>query len=232
MWNIFLGIAKGIGLIVLFWIINIFIAFVIFDRETGIWLILPSWFAADAVVYVWLLYTGHINRFVNLGAFAFLALLAGLYLLPVNANFPDTAVTRNNRISSQYEDTYAYAEALFLAVEKRWTSPVRQYLLEPHKVFFIKDARYFWNLPEGVYVDSNVQAHLYRNLLLESGRFSPQEIRVEQHFCTNSPHGVVVLQKDTRRYYADLWAVDNFENYQFGQYTSAPCDVLSGKPYE
>lgn len=226
--NALLGFGKGIGLLILLWAINAFIAFVIFNRETDIWLVLPTWFMFDASICVILYRGGLLDRFVALGAAISVLFLAILYLVPANNNFPDDALLLNKQLGARYGDNYEYAEALFSAVEKRWTSPTRQYLLEPHKVFFIKSAKYFWNLPKGAYVDSNVQAHLYRNLLLLSTRFAPEEIVVEQHFCTNSPHGVVVLKKDGEKIYADLWAVDNFREYRFGQYTKSPCDTLTG----
>lgn len=233
MQKILIGFLKGIALFVFLWALNAFIAFVIFNRETDVSRVLPSWFAADASVYALLLLRfNFINRFVNAGFIFTMLVLVVLYLLPANNNFPKDALVLNAQLNEAHENKYNYAEALFFEVEKRWTSPVRQYLLEPHKVFFIKDAAYFWNLSQGSYVDSNVQAHLYRNLLLRSVRFAPDEVRVLQHFCTNSPHGVVVFKKNSEKIYADLWAVDNFEEYRFGQYTKTPCDTLSGQGFE
>lgn len=230
--NILIGLGKGACLIILLWIVDACIAFVIFNRDTDISLVLPTWFLFDVSLCVILFRSGALDRFAIIGAVAFVLLLALLYLLPVNSNFPEDARLLNDRISAAHENKYNYAETLFFELEKRWTSPVRQYLLEPHKVFFIKSAGYFWNLPVGAYVDSNVQAHLYRNLLIRSKRFAPEEITVEQHFCTNSPHGVVVFKKNDEKVYADLWAVDNFSEYRFGQYTKAPCDTLTGREFE
>lgn len=226
------SIAGGIGLLVVLWILNTAIAFGIFDHETDIWFVLPTWLAADAALIAALWSYGYLNRYVGLGFVIAVLALAMLYLTPVNSNFPERAHTINERMRVAPEGRYAYAEALFWELEKRWDAPVRQYLLEPHKVFFIKDAAYFWNLPDGSYVDSNVQAHLYRNLLLASDRFQEDEVWVEQHFCTNSPHGVVVLEEEGKKFYADFWAVDEFPNYKFGQYSASPCDVLSGNAWE
>ena len=230
--KIFIDFGKGIGLVVLLWTVNAFIAFVIFNRDTDISFVLPTWFFFDASLCALLFRYQTFNRFVASGALAFALLLATLYLVPADNNFPTDALLLNEQVSALHENKYAYANALFFEMEKKWTSPTRQYLLEPHKVFFIKDAAYFWNLPRGAYVDSNVQAHLYRNLLIQSARFAPEEIAVEQHFCTNSPHGVVVLKRDGKKIYADLWAVDNFPEYRFGQYTGAPCDTLTGVALE
>lgn len=227
-----IDIVKGIGLIVLIWIVHVVVAFVIFNRETSVSLIIPAWLVADATLYIILLRAGFINRWVNIFAVLFIVVLAIFYLIPISQTFSQEALELNTRISAQHDDKYQYAKELFFEMEGKWSSPVRQYLLEPHKVFFIKSGRYLWNVEEGKYVDSNTQASLYRNLLIQSGRFSDDEVVVEQHWCTNSPHGVVAIQKDDEILYADLWAVDNFEGYKFGQYTASPCDVLTGKAFE
>ena len=224
------NIAKGVALIAILWSANMIIAFVIFNRETSVSLIIPTWFAVDVSLYIFLFRFGFINRYVNASAVAVILILAILYMVPVSLSAPEEIRALNTSISTAYSDKFKYAKELFFEVEKRWSSPTRQYLLEPHKVFFIKSGTYFWRLEEGEYVDSNVQAHLYRNLLLESGRFEKNEIVVEQHWCTNSPHGVVAIMRGTRTVYADLWAVDNLDEYKFGQYTPPPCDTLTGEP--
>ena len=131
-----------------------------------------------------------------------------------------------------------YAKELFFAVEEKYTSPIRQYLIEPWKVLLIKDFEYFWNLEKGEYVDSNIQGRIYRKLLFVSGRFSKDEVTIHQSFCSNSPHLLVKIYHPEREdIWADFWAVDNFpgvesnKTYEFGMRTIRPCDDLIGIGY-
>jgi hypothetical protein len=220
---------KGLFLFWGFYGLLAAVAFGIFSRETNAYLILGL-FAVFAVVIWWLLWR---NRLINWTTAAFFVLsfliAAGLFFRPVNANIPSEALALNRDVSARHADRIDYAEALFFTLAERWTSPVRQYLLEPHKVFLFKDFGYFWSR-KGEYVDSNVQAQMYRHMLLASGRFGRDEVRLERHSCLNSPHTVVAIQAPDRVIHADLWAVDNFADYEFGMYTTAPCTELRGEP--
>jgi len=232
-----LNIFKGIALIVVLWAINTFIAFVIFtptDEHTKI--INITWLITDIALYIFLVKLKFINWQVNVFAILTVLTLVLLYMFaPVNRNIPEEAISLNDELSSGHRDAYEYAEELFYEVEKKWGSPIRQYLLEPHKIFFIRDFEVLWN--EEGYVDSSLQAQIYRRLLLASGRFGEEEVIVKQKWCVNSPHGVTVIHHPKKDIYADLWAVDNFpregidEEYQFGKYAVRPCDVLAGEGF-
>lgn len=161
-----------------------------------------------------------------------------MYFLPLNSNIPQEAIELNNQISQQNQNKYDYAKDLFFAIEKKYTSPIRQYLLEPWKVFLIKDFAYFWNQKEGIYADSNVQGRIYRKLLLKSERFSEDEVKIHQSFYSNSPHLLVSISHPERELiWTDFWAVDNFpgvesnETYEFGMRTKRPCNKLIGKEF-
>ena len=149
-----------------------------------------------------------------------------MYFVPVSQTLPQEAYELNQQISNQYDDKYEYAQALFYEIEPKWTSPVRQYLLEPHKPFFMKSAKYYWAM-ESEYAPSNLQAQIYRNLLIQD-RFTEQEVEYITGFCGNSPHGYLKITHPEKQVYVDLWAVDDFEEYKFGQYTHRPCEELSG----
>jgi hypothetical protein len=220
---------RGFALFWAFYLLLAGIAFGIFSRETpAAWIF--GGFALVATLLWWLLWR---TRMVNWLTVPFLALsfliAAGLFLWPVNDNIPAEAHAANTALAERHPDRLDYAEAVFFMLADRWVSPVRQYLIEPHKVFFIKDFAYFWTRP-GQYVDSDVQAQMYRHLLLASGRFVENEVRLERHFCTNSPHTVVAISGPGRTVHADLWAADNFPDYEFGMYTTSPCTELSGQP--
>lgn len=155
---------------------------------------------------------------------------AGLFLIPINDDIPEDARALNERLAAQHEGRLDYARALFDLLVERWSAPLRQYLLEPHKVFLIKDFRYFW-ISEGGYVDSNAQAQMYARLLLASGRFLPDEVEVALLGCGLSPHAFVALTVGPAPVYADLWAADNIPEYEFGMYAAAPCNELRGEAF-
>lgn len=232
------SILKGILLIVLIWVIDTFIAFVPFSRQSNTRLIILTWVVIDVVLIYALVKINQINKIVTISAITFTALLVALYFAPVNSNFSQDALELNKRISEKNANKYDYAKELFFEVEKKYAAPIRQYLLEPWKVFFIRDFAYYWNLDEGEYADSSIQGQMYRNLLLQSGRFTKEEITTHQGFCSNSPHLLVrITHPDREDIWADFWAVDNFpgvesnETYEFGMRAIRPCDEIIGEGY-
>lgn len=237
--RLLLDVLKGIILVILIWYIDTFIAFVPFSRQSNTRHILATWFIVDIIFVSLLVRFKKVNWRVGVSALGFVLLLSGMYFLPINSNIPQDVLKMNEEISSQYENKYDYAKELFFEVEKKYTSPIRQYLLEPWKVFIIKDFEYFWNQPKGSYADSNIQGRIYRKLLLESGRFTSEEVTIHQSFCSNSPHLLVRIEHPERDkpIWTDFWAVDNFpgvesnKTYEFGMRTIRPCDDLIGKGY-
>jgi len=234
--KIAINLIKGILLIAILWIVNTFIAFVIFkpiDEHTKI--INNFWIITDIVIYVSLYKFKHINWQVNLFALLTIFLLILLYFVPINNNLPLEAIELNNNISNKHDNKYEYAKELFYEIEKKWNSPIRQYLIEPHKIFFIRDFKYFWNTKG--YVDSDKQSQIYKKLLLNSKRFNKQEVIKKQKWCTNSPHGIVIIKHPEKDIYADFWAVDGFprpsidEEYEFGMYAAKPCNRLEGEGF-
>ncbi|MAH03296.1 hypothetical protein CMI39_00740 [Candidatus Pacearchaeota archaeon] len=234
--KILINLGKGILLIFILWLINVFIAFVIFkpvDEHTKI--INISWLITDIAIYTLFIKLKQINWQVNLFALLTILFLIGLYLVPINNNISLEAREINNIISNKNDNKYDYAKELFYEIEKNWDSPIRQYLLEPHKIFFIRDFNYFWNVKG--YVDSKIQAQIYQRLLIDSKRFDDNEVILKQKWCVNSPHGMIIIKHSEQDIYADFWAVDGFprpgipEEYNFGQYAVKPCNKLEGVPY-
>jgi len=219
---------RGVGLIALFWAIITFIAFIIFNQETDVKPIIFTWTLILLLVYLQLKRQRWINKAINITAIITTMVLLILYFIPINKDLPQEALDLNKEISERNQDKYQYAKELFFETEKKWTGPTRQYLLEPHKVFFIKDTTFFWNV-EG-YVPSNIQSQIYQGLLLESGRFTEEEVVLKQGVCTNSPHGYVEIKHPDRVIYADHWAVDHFD-YKFGQVAFVPCTELVGEEF-
>jgi len=231
------SILKGVGLFMVTWVIIAIVSFVIFRPiEHHTTPILVSSLAIIVSVILFLYVKRSIDYFSLISFFGMFIVLGIFYLIPISDNIPVDAIELNAQVSSSFEDRYDYAQALFYEIEGRWYSPIRQYFLEPHKVFFIKSFSFFWNTES--YVDSNVQAQIFRKMLLASGRFSKEEVLVVQHWCVSSPHGVVKILHPDRTIYADLWAVDNFpregveETYEFGMYAKSPCNILGGRGFK
>ena len=224
-------VLKGIAFFIYSWIIFTLVAFVVFEptsKDTAIILLVTIIIISFS--YIILKKDGLATSTFNFTILIIVIILTILYLVPVNDNIPDEAIQFNNQISENNLDRIEYAEELFFEVEKKWDSPIREYLRQPQKSFFIKDFETFWNI-QG-YAPSNIQAQMYRLLLLESGRFTEEEVIFENSLCTNSPHGIVIIFPNEERIFADLWSVDQFEEYEFGLFSPYPCDELRGKLLE
>jgi hypothetical protein len=219
----------GAALFPLFWLLFAFFSFVPFDRQTPAKRIL----AFTAATYLALLAFLHRRDLLDLETAFYFAptftLMTALYSIRLGGEIPPEAAALNARISAEHRDRYRYAHQLFDAMSKLFTSPTREYLRQPHKVFLIKSFTYFWR--HRGYVPSHLQAQMYRRLLLASGRFVEDEVIYETSRCFNSPHGYVMIRHPDRPIYADLWAAQNFDEYHFGQLVEMPaCDSLSSGP--
>ncbi len=229
----FLGliIFKGFFLIFLLFGINAFIAFGIFssaNEDTS--KILVSWAILDISLILILFKTNIIRIKEILFSLLFIVILILAYFIPIIPNLSQEAMDLNLNISSQYDNKYDYAEQLFYTLEKKWTSPTREYLIQPHKVFIVKSPAYFWEI-EG-YVPSNIQAQIYRKMLLMSGRFTPNEVTFHHGSCTNSPHGYITIHHyEKGEIWVDFWAIDQFLEYKFGMRAFFPCDKLIGQAF-
>jgi len=216
-------IFRGILLVISLWVINTAIAFLVFNRGTPTEYVIITWIFLDIIIITFHAVFKFFSRGMILTIFIIALLLAGLYLIPINNNIPESAIKLNNQISDRNIDRINYAEELFWEVEGKWNISVRTYLLEPHKIFLKKDFEYYWNLKQGSYIDCYANAQIYKKLLLASGRFVEGEVKIKQSLCVNSPHAIVLVEE---KFYADFWAVDKFPEYKFGQYSPAPCDRL------
>jgi len=230
-----LRILIGLLIVPLFWCLFAFFAFVPFDRKTPAQRIL----AVTGGVFTGLLFLLFRRRLIGLDSPLWMAvdvtLMAALYTIPLRDDIPVEAFALNKKISEMHEDRYEYAREIFYILARCFVSPTREYLLQPHKIFVIKSAAYYWK--RRGYVPSHLQAQLYRKLLLASRRFCETEVTYQTGRFYNSPHGYVVISHPERPIYADLWAAQNVDGYQFGQLVEMPsCEGLSlkgpeGEPY-
>jgi len=226
------NIFFGVGIIILLLFINTFIAFVIFSptsEDTKI--ILGSWFVVDFLILFVLIRVKILNKQTFLFSGLFILFLVVMYFIPVSKNLTLEMEGFNKEISDRYDNRMLYAKNLFLELDKKWEINIRDYLLFPQRVFFIKNPVYFWELEEGSYVDSNAQLRIYYNLLLDSSRFSKEEMIFKHSFCTNSFHPYLIILDDNMKIYVDFFASDNFEKYSFGMYTPYPCRELVGDSF-
>lgn len=228
---------KGILLVIIIWIINTFIAFVPFSTQSNTRIIILTWFIVD-LIFIFILYKQKFfNKTIVITALIFTSIMISFYFLPLGPDIPSEAIELNDQLSQQNIDRYDYAKDLFFELEKKYTSPIRQYLLEPWNVFIIKNFEYFWEMEEGSYADSNIQGRMYRKLLLDSERFSKDEVKMHQSFCSNSPHLLINIYHPEKEIWADFWAVDNFprfesnQTYEFGMRTIRPCNQLIGEKF-
>ena len=237
--KLLIDIVKGILLVISIWIIVTFVVFVLFAKDFKPMNILLTSLLAIGILLWLLIKYKKLNLRIGIFAIVFAGLLFGMLYAPLNSNIPQEALDLNNKLSSQYEDKYEYARALFLEIEKKYNAPRMQYLLEPWKIFFMKDFEYFWNLEQGSYADCSAQGRMYQKLLLESKRFSEEEAIIHYSFCSAAPHVSVKIIHPEREepIWADLWAVDNFpglgsnKTYKFGMRPTTLCDDLIGEPY-
>jgi hypothetical protein len=219
---------TGPALVLLFWFLFAFMAFVPFNRETPAALILSVAFASFLVIIGLLIWKRLVDLETGGYSFLFILLLIGLYMIPLQDDLTRESVELNEQISRKHEDRYEYARELMWEINDRFTGPTREYLLQPLRIFVIKSSTYYWET-QG-YVPSHLQAQLYRHMLLASGRFTPEEVEYRTGRCFNSPHGYVAIGHPERTIYADLWAAENFDDYRFGQVVEMPsCDGIAAE---
>lgn len=104
-------------------------------------------------------------------------------------------------------------------VNQSYTSPIRQYLQEPSKVF-IKDIPTIWNL-RGGYMPSAQQNLMAKKLLLATGKFDENDFELRDGWCEISPHSVLFVNVDNETIAIDTWFADNSGEYNC--YTFRPC---------
>ncbi|HVL77518.1 MAG TPA: hypothetical protein VM406_16010 [Noviherbaspirillum sp.] len=224
------ALLLGPGLVIFLWALWAFIAFVLFDRDAHGLVIVGVTLVLFFIVVLLLRRRGWADWRTGLYAGLFIGLLVLMYMIPIRGALPPDAHALNQRANAAHADRYDYAASIFDEVVARYVAPTREYILQPHRIFLVKDTAYFWNA-QGGYVPSHIQAQLYRKLLLASGRFAEQEVELRTGGCVNSPHGYVVIHHPEREIFADLWAADQFEEYRFGQRVQMPgCDGVVAEP--
>lgn len=223
-----LKLAIGFALIGWLWLLMSFVAFVPFDRDSPALTIVSTTLVLFALSVTVLVRMRRVDWETAAYAALGLVLLVGLYSRPLRDDLPADAIAIVERHSEMHEDRYAFARELFWDTSGRFTGPTREYLLQPQRIFLFRSATYYWQTAG--YVPSHLLAQLYRHMLVVSGRFQPEEVVYRTGRCFNSPHGYVEISHPDRELMADLWAAQQFDEYQFGQVVDMPsCDGITAE---
>jgi hypothetical protein len=221
-------IAVGAGLILWLWLLAAVLGFAVFDRDSGGLVVVGSALALFALSAGLLAWRRRLDWETGVYAVLTVGLLVALYNVPLRDDLPPEAVELAEDYSARHDDRYEFARALFWDISGRFTGPTREYLLQPQRIFLLKSATYYWETAG--YVPSHLQSQLYRHLLIASGRFAPDEVKFRTGRCFNSPHGFLEITHPARELYADLWAAQNIDDYEFGQVVDMPsCDGLAAE---
>ena len=219
-------VLMGIGLIVWLWSLAAVIAFGPFDRDSAAFAVAGATLAVFILSVALLARQRQVDWETALYSLLAIAVLVGLYNVPLRNDLPADALALVERYSEQQSDRYEFARDLFWDISKRFTGPTREYLLQPQRIFLLKSSAYYWET-QG-YVPSHLLTQLYRHMLIASGRFEPDEVRFRTGRCFNSPHGFLEIAHPDRELLADLWAAQQFEDYEFGQVVDMPsCEGMA-----
>lgn len=223
-----LKLVIGFALVAWLWLLMSFIAFVPFHRDSPALTIVVTTLVLFAISVIVLVRMRRLDWETAAYAGLALAILVGLYSRALRDDLPTDAIAVIKRHSEMHQDRYDFSRALFWETSERFTGPTREYLLQPQRIFLFRSSAYYWETAG--YVPSHLLAQLYRHMLIASGRFEPEEVVYRTGRCFNSPHGYVEISHPDRELMADLWAAQQFDEYQFGQVVDMPsCDGITAE---
>jgi len=125
-----------------------------------------------------------------------LMLIYIFYRVPLTKNYPNEMIQKVNELSEMSETKLDLAKNIYLFVNNSYTSPIRQYLREPNKIFQ-RDVKKVWN-NQGEYYPSNThtQNNMFKEMLVLSGRFEKDNFKFIQSWCTLVAHEYWILDVD------------------------------------
>jgi len=152
-----------------------------------------------------------------------LIVLFVIYRLPLQGEIPEEMIKKAKELDEMSKDKLELAKNTYLFVDSKFTSPIREYLRQPDRIF-LKNRNAIWNL-QNEYIPSNTQNEIYKDLLLLTGKFKEEEFTYTQEMCEISPHEYWKLKIDNNTIFIDLWMSDNsILNDTFGCYSPRPCN--------
>jgi len=128
-------------------------------------------------------------------------------------------VDKARELDQQSHNKEELIKSVYKFVNQSYTSPIRQYLKEPSKIF-VKDIRKIWNM-QGGYLPSNTQNEMAKQMLLLTGKFKQEDFVAVQGWCEISPHSFLFVNVNNKKIALDLWGADH--SIPFGCYASRPC---------
>jgi len=141
---------------------------------------------------------------------------------PLTGEIPEEMINIAEDLNQKSESKLELARSTYEFVDNKYTSPIREYLRQPEKVF-LKNREKIFSL-EMEYVPSNTQNFIYKELLILTGEFQEEDFTIIQSTCTNTPHSYIILNIDGQEVFVDLWMADNsILDETFGCFTNHPC---------
>lgn len=118
-----------------------------------------------------------------------------------------------NELKQISKNKLELARNAYELIDSKYTSPIRQYLRQPERVF-LKDRGKIWNLKEpDNYIPSNTQSRIYSDFLIMTGEFKEEDFEFINSRCYLLPkwtfHQYVIVDIDGTKIPADLWYQDH-----------------------
>lgn len=147
-----------------------------------------------------------------------LALFA-IYLAPLSGKPPAQMADKAKELDQQSHNKEELIKSVYKFINQSYTSPIRQYLKEPSKIF-VKDIKKIWDM-QGGYLPSNTQNEMAKQMLLLTGKFKQEDFIAVQGWCEISPHSYLTVKTENQTFVIDSWFADN--GGRFNCYTFRPC---------
>jgi len=118
-----------------------------------------------------------------------------------------------NELKQMSKNKLELARNAYDLIDSKYTSPIRQYLRQPERVF-LKDRDKIWNLKEpDNYIPSNTQSRIYSDFLIMTGEFEEEDFEFIDSRCNLLPrwsfHQYVIVDIDRNKIPVDLWYQDH-----------------------
>ena len=142
--------------------------------------------------------------------------------LPLTGDIPQEMKDAANELKENSDSKLDLARNTYNFVDNKFTSPIREYLQQPGKIF-LKDRQKIWEI-NNQYAQSGTQNEMFKELLILTKEFEKEDFKLIQSFCTHSPHTYWELKIDNKIIFIDLWFEDNsLQETVFGCYAKYSC---------
>lgn len=104
---------AGFGLVAGLWLLTAFVAFGLFDRDTAAAWVIGLALLVFAIVVALLAWRGLLGWLDGAWAGVAVAILAGLYLVPLRSDLPADALDLIEELDARHDDRHDFARELF-----------------------------------------------------------------------------------------------------------------------